>query len=266
MGARHVIVDHIDPAALHAVLSPPLAGPVEWHTEVGSTNDLAAARARAGAPEGTLIGADHQTAGRGRRGRDWHDGGSDIAMSFVLRPGQARGASLLPLLVALGVAEGLADLVEDRIELIWPNDVVTGGRKLSGILCEVAWQAGVAQWVVAGVGINVGPAPPVADPRWQPACLRECGFTGSRHDVVVAVLTAIGRHYEMWQAVGGAGVVSGFSGRDALKGRSVEVDLEDGSDPVVGEAAGIDPQGRLRVLAPGGERQFAAGEVVRVGR
>jgi BirA family biotin operon repressor/biotin-[acetyl-CoA-carboxylase] ligase len=260
-----VIVDRVDPQALEAALSPPLAGPVEWHSEVGSTNDLAAALARSGSPEGTVVGADHQTAGRGRRGRDWQDGGSDIAMSLILRPGRSRAASLLPLLVALGVAEGLAGLVEDRVELIWPNDVVTGGRKLSGILCELAWQAGVAQWVVAGVGINVGPVPPVPDARWQPASLREGGFMGSRQDVVRAVLGAIGRYYSMWQAVGGAGVVSGFASRDALKGRTIEVDLDDGSGLVSGEAAGIDPQGRLRVLTSEGERQFAAGEVVRVG-
>jgi len=260
-----VIADVIDPKALQAALSSPLAGPVEWHAQVGSTNDLAAERARSGAPEGTLVGADHQTAGRGRRGREWRDsGGSDIAMSLVLRPSEARAASLLSLLVALGVAEGLAGLIEERVELVWPNDVVANGRKLSGILCELAWEGGSVQWVVAGVGINVRPVPQVADARWQPGSLRESGFMGSRHDVVVAVLRAIGRQYGMWQAIGSAGVVSGFSARDPLKGRRIEVDLGDGSAPVSGEAAGIDPQGRLRALTPEGERQFAVGEVVRV--
>ena len=262
-----MIADPIDAAALEARLVPPIGGPVEWLREVGSTNDLLAERATAGAPEGTVIGADHQSAGRGRRGRDWQDNpGADIAMSLLLRPPASRPASLLPLLVAVGVAEGLGRLTDSRVELIWPNDVVVEGRKVCGVLCELASEGDAVRHVVAGVGINVAPPPPIGDARWQPHSLRELGYMGSRQEAVVTVLAEIGRLYSLWRAVGGAGVVSGFGARDALKGRRVEVRAAASADPVVGEAMGIDAEGRLRVRTFAGERAFAAGEVLRIER
>lgn len=134
----------------------------EHHAVLGSTNDRAAQWARGGAPHGAMVTADEQTAGRGRRGRVWASApGQNLYVSVVLRPtlpGPFLGA--LGLAVAVGLRRGLSPDVTP--ELKWPNDLLVGGRKLAGILCECRW-AGADPEAVVGWGINVGqrefPAP-----------------------------------------------------------------------------------------------------------
>ena len=147
------VSDRIDARVVEAGLTGPLAGPVVWATEVGSTNDLVAMRARAGAAEGLVIGADFQTAGRGRRGRVWAaDPGASLLFSVLLRPRSAgRDIGLLPIAAAVGIADGLAR-IGVTTELVWPNDVTVAGRKLGGILCELSSTAGELTWAVIGSG------------------------------------------------------------------------------------------------------------------
>jgi BirA family biotin operon repressor/biotin-[acetyl-CoA-carboxylase] ligase len=134
-----------------AVLAPELAGALHWFAEIGSSNDEAARLGRAGAPAGSVVVAERQTAGRGRRGSSWHLGAGDgLAFSLLLRPDFGR--ALWP---RLALAAGLAVCrVAERAgvagALKWPNDVLVGTRKLAGILVE-----GTPDFVVVGVGINV---------------------------------------------------------------------------------------------------------------
>jgi len=243
-------------------LRPPLTGPVRWSSRTGSTNDDLAAAARAGEPEGLVIGADLQTAGRGRRGRDWVTAPGDaLLFSVLLRPQVAPSdAGVLPIVVAVAVAEALGD----RATVVWPNDIVADGRKVCGILCELsADESGVA-WVVVGIGVNVRGAPALADSRWVPGAVTHIGGGVRRGDVLVAILGALGRRYAEWLSDGGSAALAAFAERDPLRGEGVTVRVGDAD--IAGTAAGLDEAGRLRLVTASGETALAAGEVVRVER
>ena len=252
--------DPVVPMLVTPRLRPPVAGPVLWSPETGSTNDDALAQARAGAGEGLVIGADRQSAGRGRRGRAWLAApGHALLVSVLLRPDVPPvDAGLLPIVVAVATAEALGP--EARI--VWPNDILVGGRKMAGILCEMSADQERVAWAVAGIGINVRSAPALEDARWEAGALGDLGDPPARADLLVDLLTALGRRYA--QLVGGdaARVLDAFAGRDALAGREITLALA--GEEVRGVAAGTDGLGRLRVRTPAGERLLGAGEVVRV--
>ncbi|MGD9694351.1 MAG: biotin--[acetyl-CoA-carboxylase] ligase [Thermoleophilia bacterium] len=252
--------DPVVPRLVSPRLVPPLAGPVTWSAETGSTNDDVAALARAGAAEGTVVGADRQVRGRGRRGRPWTtEPGDALTQSVLLRPAVAPvEAGLLPIVVAVGVAEAL----HDEARIIWPNDVVIRDRKVAGILCESAADQERVAWAVAGIGINVRSAPRLHDARWQPGSLADVGPPPARADLLVALLESLGRRYAQWVDGGAAEVLDAYAARDALAGSQVEVALS--GESVTGTVLGLDELGRLRVRAAVGERVFAAGEVTRV--
>lgn len=243
-----------------AGLEGPIAGPVEWVADTGSTNDDLIARARAGAPEGLVIGADHQGAGRGRRGRAWVAAPGDaVLMSVLLRPPVAPvDAGLLPIVAAVGVAEG----VGGDARIVWPNDILIGDRKVSGILCEMSADQERVGWAVVGIGINVRGAPVLGDARWSAGSLAEAGLEAPRTAIVAAVLSALNRRYREWIADGPEGILAGFAARDALEGRRLVI--ASGDDYIAGAHAGLDELGRLRVDTDDGVRALAAGEVARV--
>lgn len=254
--------DPVVPMLVAPRLRAPLAGPVIWLSETGSTNDDLIVMARDGAAEGTVVGTDRQSSGRGRRGRTWLAAqGHALLVSVLVRPGIAPvDAGLLPIVVAVGVAEALGD----DARIVWPNDILIGGRKVAGILCEMsADQEGVA-WAVAGVGVNVRSAPDLDDARWSPGALGDTGTPPARADLLVALLASLGRRYTEWVADGPGPTLAAFAARDALAGREVTVDLP--GEAVTGTCDGTDDLGRLRVLTGGGERLLGAGEVVRVSR
>lgn len=252
--------DPVVAALVEPRLSPPLAGPVTWTAETGSTNDDLTARARDGAPEGTIVGADRQTAGRGRRGRTWEAGRGDaLLVSVLMRPSVAPvEAALLPVVVAVGAADALGP----DARIVWPNDIVIGGGKVAGVLCEMSADQDRVAWAVAGIGVNVRAVPALEDPRWRPASLADAGPAPRRADLLVALMDAIGARYAAWTAGDVAGVLEAFAARDALAGRGVTVSL--GDEEVTGTCAGTDELGRLRVVTATGERLLGAGEVVRV--
>ena len=253
--------DPVVPMLVAPRLVPPLAGPVIWLAEAGSTNDEAIERARGGAAEGLVVGADRQSAGRGRRGRPWRSAaGHGLLVSVLLRPGVPPvDAGLLPIVAAVGAAEALGP--EARI--VWPNDLLIGGRKVAGILCEMSADQERVQWAVAGIGVNVRSAPVLDDARWEPGALADLGEPPRRADLLVALLGALGRRYAEWVREGPDAVLAAFAARDGLRGRSVAVSLA--GEEVTGECAGTDALGRLRVRTAAGERLLGAGEVVRVG-
>mgnify|MGYP001115218533 CR=1 FL=1 len=136
----------------------PFGENVHVYERVGSTNDVLKEMATQGAPEGTLVIADEQTAGRGRMGRAWvAPPQSSLLMSILFRP------ALLPqqvyrLVMACGLAVAEACEAEEGIppvEVKWPNDLLIGGRKFTGILPESAFIGEQLAWVVVGIGVNV---------------------------------------------------------------------------------------------------------------
>ena len=207
------------------------------------------------APEGAVATSDHQTAGRGRRGRAWIDEpGAALLVSIVLRPAKVAAAAELSLVCALAVAEAVEDAIGRPAGVKWPNDVIVEERKVAGILLERRNDA-----VVCGIGINVGQdeASLPVDARTPPASVRT--LTGRGHDrglVLVVLLAALERRYDAWSAAGLEPQLQELGRRDALRGRRVSV------GDVAGTAAGIAADGRLRVAGPdGNETLVASGEV-----
>lgn len=197
------------------------------HRVTDSTSERAKELALGGAPHGTLITADEQTAGRGRQGRAWSAApGEALLLSVVLRSLD----ELLPLRAAVAVAESLP--VPAQIK--WPNDVWIGGKKVSGILVEGRPQEG---WAVLGIGINVTTREFPEELREIATSLALSGASASRDEVLAALLTSL----ERWLAEPRDPVLSAWRERDALLGRPVA--WADG----LGTGAGVADSGALRV-------------------
>jgi BirA family transcriptional regulator, biotin operon repressor / biotin---[acetyl-CoA-carboxylase] ligase len=252
--------DPVVPSLVAPALRPPIAGPVEWRAVTGSTNDDVLRRAREGAPEGLVIGADLQQEGRGRRGRPWEAASGDaVLMSVLLRPGVPPvEAGLLPIVAAVGVSRALGP----RARIVWPNDILVDGTKVAGILCEMSADQEHVDWAVVGIGLNVRGAPALGDARWRAGSLAKAGDTRRRPQLVIDMLGALGDAYRAWSEGDASSVLGEFSRRDALVGHGVTVSI--GDQRVEGTCEGLDDLGRLRVRGPVGERALGAGEVTRV--
>ena len=157
--------DGLDAAALEHLTGSPL---VTLESSVPSTQDEVHRRAAGGAPSGTLVLADEQTAGRGRQGRAWlSPAGRGVWLSLLLRPPLRPQGGALAIRSGLACLAALADVVPGVAARIrWPNDIVVAGRKLGGILCEARWSGADVCWVALGVGLNVsGPVGPAVRDR-----------------------------------------------------------------------------------------------------
>lgn len=130
--------------------------PVVYEEELVSTNQTARELAEEGAVHGTLVVAERQTTGKGRRGRAWHSpAGSGIWMSLIMRPAiRPDRASMLTIVAAMAVYDALSSRVKD-CAIKWPNDIVIGSRKVCGILTEMRTESEDIRYVIVGVGINV---------------------------------------------------------------------------------------------------------------
>ena len=272
-----------------AALSAALTGPgrlwrdVTVRAETGSTNSDLLAAARAGAPEGTVLAAEVQTAGRGRLDRRWTcPPRAALSFSVLLRPdgvpAVARG--WIPLLAGVAVAAGLRAQAGLDARLKWPNDVLVGGAKIAGILAE---QAGDA--IVLGIGINVTtrrdelPVP-------HATSVVLAGAAPDREQLLVAVLGELETWYRRWVAAVAAGppvlagtvlagtVLAGPGGDpaglraeylrlSATVGQQVRVSMP-GGKLVTGRAGDVDATGRLVVGTASGPVAVSAGDVVHV--
>jgi BirA family biotin operon repressor/biotin-[acetyl-CoA-carboxylase] ligase len=206
-----------------------------------STNERARALASAGAPHGTLVTADEQSAGRGRQGRVWTaPARSAVLMSAVLR----ELSETLPLAAAVAVCEALP--VDARIK--WPNDVWIEGRKVAGILVEARPQEG---WAVLGIGLNV--TTESFPPDLNATSLRLAGATLSPEQALAALIDSLSR----WLSQPPSAVLTAWRSRDALLGQPVRWSNRSNE----GTAAGIDDSGALIVETVDGPVTLDAGEV-----
>lgn len=237
---------------------------VYFAEEVDSTNTWGKRLAEEGAPHGTLIVADEQTQGRGRRGRSWKSPkGTNISMTLILRPDlEPSRASMLTIVMGLSVAQGLKELLELPIEIKWPNDAVLNGHKICGVLTEMSAQIDYINYVVVGTGINVNlPEIPEDLKEIATSLLIETGHAVNRAEVIGAVMRAFARNYESFIETGD---LSGL--RDAyneiLANRDRQVRVLDPKDPYEGVALGINPRGELLVRKEDGNvSEVYAGEV-----
>lgn len=231
-------------ADLAAVLSVPS---VVLYDEVSSTLDIVHAFGEEGAPAGTLVLADSQSAGRGRMGRTWHsERGRGIWLTLLERPLGDETLSVLSLRIALALAPALDLYAAAPVRLKWPNDIYAGPRKLAGVLLEARWRGARLDWLAVGVGINV-----------QAPCGHEAAsLTAGTERVAVlrAVLPGLRR------AVATTGPLtheelSGFAARDLAVGEACEL-------PVPGRVAGIDAHGALLIDTAVGRAAFHGGSLV----
>ncbi len=214
---------------------------------VDSTNRLARTLAAQGAPHGTLVLADAQTAGRGRRGRSWiSPAGKGIFMSVVLRP-RVHPSQLarLSLRTALAVAMGLSDAVGLEMRIKWPNDIICGGKKVAGILLEMDADEERVYSVVAGIGINVHQRDFGELSQTASSLDLLTGRELSRAALVRAVLTAI----EQVDAMTPEEEASAYRERSATIGQRVQVIGADRT--FTGIAREVTPSGSLIVEEDG---------------
>lgn len=239
---------------------------VEVVPEAPSTNVLVVERGRAGAREGLVVVAEHQTAGRGRLDRTWETPArSGLTFSLLLRPrAPARSWPWLPLLVGHALGKALkADGYDAGVK--WPNDVLIGDRKVAGVLVErVETDQGPA--AVVGVGLNVGMTEEELPVPEATSLAVEAGSAPDRTDVLLAVLQSIWEAYAAWEAGGDLAeqrLAKSYAAACVSIARDVRVDLPSG-EVLEGRAVEIDPGGRLVVQTTAGPRTVGAGDVVHV--
>jgi BirA family biotin operon repressor/biotin-[acetyl-CoA-carboxylase] ligase len=245
---------------------------------VGSTNDVAATLAAAGAPEGTVVIAGRQTAGRGRRGNSWYSpAGSGLYMSLVLRPGGGDGrpaggpedVQLLTLMSGAAVAHAVEELTTLQLTLKWPNDLMVQEKgasparwlKLGGILAEAQFVTGVTTFVILGIGIN----------------LRDSAHPAELVDRITSLEAATGTAVDAANLIKAVLVAHVQGRRDLLQGRRAEVvdrwrsyatgnmgrrvEWVSGGVRHAGIASDVDETGALVVQTPSGAERIVAGEV-----
>jgi BirA family transcriptional regulator, biotin operon repressor / biotin---[acetyl-CoA-carboxylase] ligase len=239
----------------------------------GSTNADLLAWAADGAPEGVVLAAEEQRAGRGRMGRAWvSPPRAALTFSVLLRPSTVPPArrGWLPLLAGVAVATAVREVTAVDARLKWPNDVLVRDEKLAGILAEASGDA-----VVIGIGVNVSTEPGELPPRGPSGngalaatSLLAAGWASPDRDVLLTALLGELEHwYLAWRRAGGdperCGLAEEYARLCSTLGRQVRVELP-GGRLIQGLAEGIDPAGRLLVRVPDGELPVAAGDVVHV--
>jgi BirA family transcriptional regulator, biotin operon repressor / biotin---[acetyl-CoA-carboxylase] ligase len=262
----------LDEAGLRAAVLTPgsIWSALDVVAQTGSTNADLLAAARAGAAHGTVLAAEEQTSGRGRRGRAWATppAASALTFSVLLRPTAIppAGRGWLPLLAGVAVARALRAAAAVDAVLKWPNDVLASGAKLAGILAE---QDGDA--IVVGIGINVGARredlPPLRPDALPPTSLALLGASSTdRTALLAAVLGELADWYRRWTRAGDAtasGLREEYLRCCATIGTAVRVELPGGAQ-LTGTATGIGPSGQLLVDAGDGPVPVSAGDVIHV--
>jgi len=245
--------------------------PPEWliekRTEIASTNSELMQRARAGDARPTLLVAQHQTAGRGRLGRQWHDRPGDALMFSLGLEMSPLSWSGLSLAVGLSIANSLDPQQHWGLGLKWPNDLWLGplaqARKLGGILIETAVLAGAVQasrYVVIGVGINIH-APQAADLRMPAVGWAEVQADASTDSVLQALLLPLVVSVQRFAREGFAPLQAAYAQRDVLQGQALVL-----SNGLEGVGAGVDAQGVLQIETAQGRMAVSSDEVsVRLG-
>lgn len=245
----------------------PFGVEVHHFAETTSTNDVAAALAERGAPEGAIVIAGCQTAGRGRLGREWHSpADAGLYVSLVCRNRAA--APLLTLAGGVAVAEGVRAATGLPVEIKWPNDIVVpaGGasprwRKLAGILAEASSGEDGLQYVVLGFGLNLRPAAfPAAVADRATSIETELGRAVDAGLVLVEVLAAFAACFRALAAGHRRGVLDRWRAlAPSASGSRITWQTEDG--PREGTTAGIDADGALLVKTAGGRSRIISGDI-----
>ena len=236
-----------------------------YYPLIDSTNRVAKELAEQSTPDGTLVIADAQSAGRGRLGRQWiSPPNANLLMSLVfyppLLPGQAQRMTTV---CALAAADGIARATGLQAQLKWPNDILLGGVKAGGILTELGLRGEALAYTVVGIGLNVNlerdqlPAELVSI---ATSIAQELGHPTRREPLLAAILGSIEERYERLKA--GDSPMGEWAARLATLGQQVQVSDAHGEWRVEGVAEAVDEDGALLLrLADGSQRRILVGDV-----
>jgi BirA family transcriptional regulator, biotin operon repressor / biotin---[acetyl-CoA-carboxylase] ligase len=255
--------DFVEPLARAADRLGLFRDQILWYADATSTNDLAATMAERGAPEGRVVVANAQSAGRGRLGRSWASPpGAGLYVSAVLKPSR-HAVPLLTIAAGVAVGEAIQSATGLKADVKWPNDVYADGRKVAGILAEGSSSnaAGVIQHVIVGAGINVMPAayPPEIASR-ATSLEAELGRAVDRGLLLAEYLCCLAARYDDLQSGRANAVVAAWRARAASTlGRRVQ--WEGAGATHDGVALDIDDNGALVVRTAAGPVRVTAGEV-----
>lgn len=234
------------------------------YQEIDSTNNKAKQLAAEGAEHGSLIVAERQTAGRGRRGRTWiSDEADNIYMSVLLRPKFAPDkAPMLTLVMAYSAAKALRNLTGMDIQIKWPNDLVWNGRKLVGILTEMSVKEGKIEYVVVGVGVNVNTEYFAKEVEDTAVSIRQAtGKMWKKETLITAIMQQFLEDYKVFEQVENLSNIQTVY-NELLVNAGREVCILGEKESYHAKALGINEFGELLVLREDGTKEaIYAGEV-----
>ena len=242
--------DSVKPQELRGYLNTKwLGNTIYWEESVDSTNTWAKRLAEDGAPHGTVVIADEQTQGKGRRGRQWvTPKGTSIAVTKLLKPDMPpERASMLTLVEGLSVAQAIRKLYNLDASIKWPNDVVVSNRKICGILTEMSAQMDYINYIVIGTGINTNLREfPEELKDIATSLMIEVGHEVKRAELVAALLEIFEKNYEIFSKTWDlSGLMQDYN--DILVNREAQVRVLQPGNEYTGIARGIDEKGQLLV-------------------
>ena len=261
--------DRIDKVGLRKQIGERLIGHrLLYFLTLPSTNRHVRELAEDGWPEGTVVLAEEQTAGKGRAGRTWHSPpGVGLHFSILLKPRlPAERVTLITLMAAVAAARGLRDCGH-AVEIKWPNDLLLGGRKIGGILSETRLRPSAPPEVVVGMGINVNHR----EQHFPQELLSTAGSlhmaTGRNADrtaILASILLRLDEEYGRLRGAGEGALVEAFMALCPMA-RGASVTVRQKGEALSGQTSGIGPTGALRLATPTGVREVHAGEVTLAG-
>lgn len=221
-------------------------------TSTGSTNEVAVAAGREGAPHGSVWLADSQSQGKGRLGRHWESKpGVGLYFSLLLRPTmKAAMAPLSTLATGLALAEALRKLGLKDLVVKWPNDLIVGGRKLGGILTEMVHRGDGVDFLVIGVGINLQQDVSDFSPELQGSAIslrQALGQSPERDELLQIILPAISKAIERLTREGAQDLRQRWEKESGMVGRALSYAATESGLARQGRVLGLDAEGRLRV-------------------
>ena len=245
-----------------------LGRPLHWFEEVDSTNRVALDLAREGAPHGSAVIAESQSAGRGRLGRSFFSPpGQNLYTSILLRPeANLEAAPAFILAAAVGVADAVAATLRDpsSVEIKWPNDVLLNGLKTSGILLELGAEATQVSHLVLGIGVNLNVERETFPAEFRARATSLASHAGHPIDRIAftqRLFACLEEALALRERAGFQGLKRRFDARFRMLGRRVRV-REIGDREVEGRVRGIDDAGALLLVGDDGEeRRLLAGDV-----
>src|SRR3984893_15633964 len=250
------VPDILTPDMLRQRLKGSLFGKRIHHFfRVDSTNRVALELGHAGEPEGAIVLAEEQTAGRGRAGRSWHsERAVGIYVTLILRPKLApEQTPLLTMMAGLSAYTAIQTHSGLVLDLKWPNDLLTRGKKVGGILTEMHAEPGLVRFVIVGIGVNVNQEQFPAELAPLATSLRiESGRPQSRLELLVRLLREFENDYNRFLREGSTSVIERFT-KVSSYAQGKRVRVSNGKAEFTGVTAGLGPEGLLQVKRDNGQ-------------